>query len=147
MQSSTVEMKDSSHHRNKGTYSFLAASASGDFQSRNHSAIIEDVVRGTAPACTSLRTGGVVALLVGVSDRILDERHLVPVCHRPTAADAKHPEVTIPFITRCLHPVAFTAARNLLSSLAFIVDRIGVVDVRQQKLIFTYGRGAFELAR
>jgi hypothetical protein len=26
-------------------------------------------------------------------------------------------------------------------------EGIGVVDVRQQKLIFTYGHGAFELAR
>ena len=40
--------------------------------------------------------------------------------------------------------MVFTAARNPLSSHAFIVDRIGIVDVRQQKLIFTYGRGAFE---
>ena len=40
--------------------------------------------------------------------------------------------------------MVFTAARNPLSSHAFIVDRIGV-DVRQQELIFTCGRGAFEL--
>src|SRR5712691_2538548 len=34
----------------------LTASARGDFQSRNHSAIIDDVVLGTAPARVSLRT-------------------------------------------------------------------------------------------
>ena len=40
-----------------------------------------------------------------------------------------------------------SGSHHALRGLEWIADRIGVVDVRQQKLIFTYGRGAFELAR